>query len=194
MTTPRGKRGLAFEKEIDNACLFYLEKRLADIIKYHTKVVPVRDKQTGMPKSFFYSAKAGCDYRGILENGRGIVFEAKHVAGRSLSINPKIFKPTQIQEIIRAGIWGHEAFVLTRWSDGAIIRLDWDGLLGSLGEMWDDPFVIPHYRFVEYCEKQLADGGKRKSIPFALFKKYGREISYYNGILNFLCCWPDDED
>lgn len=82
----RGKKAKAaggyFENMISRACSYYREKEIANIEKTPEpmKVLKPMPKQPGRFIACFVKA-AQPDYKGTIQGGRAIVFEAKHTEG-----------------------------------------------------------------------------------------------------------------
>ena len=72
-------QGLAFEKAVDDACLYYQMHKIANIEKTPEpmRVIQALDRRRGIFKAVFEKS-AQPDYKGTLRGGRSVAFDAKH--------------------------------------------------------------------------------------------------------------------
>lgn len=101
--------GLHFEDMIDAACRFYEEKKVAVIEKTPEPMKPIKNIGGGRFISYF-EKKAQPDYKGTLEDGRSIVFEAKH-SGEDRIAQSRLTKE-QIDRLEKHSKLGAKTFIL----------------------------------------------------------------------------------
>lgn len=76
--------GIQFEELLNTACQFYLRKGVASIEKTPEPMRVIRNNKDGTMTAIF-EKKAQPDFKGCLEGGKCIIFEAKHTSGSSIS-------------------------------------------------------------------------------------------------------------
>lgn len=85
-----GKRaksnGEHFEALIDTACKFYEAAGVAYIVKTPEPMKPLKSIRAGQFLAV-YTKQAQPDYKGTLNGGRAVVFEAKHTANNRIERN-----------------------------------------------------------------------------------------------------------
>jgi len=154
----RGK-GEFFEKLIEASCIQYRNKGIADIQKTPEpmKVTKAIDRRKGIFQATF-EKKAQPDFKGVLNGGQAVIFEAKHTD--AASIQQKRISDEQQRNFETHHKLGAECFVLISFKAKRFYKVpwtDWENMKQVLGK-------------VSVNEKDLAD----------------YEIPFENGILNFL--------
>lgn len=114
--------GDAFERRLSNACEFYLQKGLA-----HIEKTPEPFHITGKDKNGavrgYYEKKGQPDYKGILCDGTGIMFEAKHTD--SGKINQGAITDTQWENLDIYERFGAHCYVMVSVGLAKFYRVPW---------------------------------------------------------------------
>ncbi|MCD8355889.1 MAG: Holliday junction resolvase RecU [Clostridia bacterium] len=114
--------GANFEKLIDSACNYYRREGIADIEKTPEPMKPI--KSIGGGKFIaVYTDKAQADYKGYLQDGKAVYFEAK--ATMTDRITQDRVTKNQTERLERAYRMGVEVFVLCCFNDMVFIRVPW---------------------------------------------------------------------
>lgn len=153
------RNGEYFEKMIEVACRYYRQSGIADIQKTPEpmRVIGVLDKSKGHFKAAF-EKQAQPDFKGVLNGGQAIIFEAKHTNGKL--IEQKRLSDEQVENFGTHYKFGAKCFVLVSFEMKRFYRIPW--------ETWRDmQFIF-----------------KKKSVNESDIKGY--EVTYANGIIDFL--------
>lgn len=114
--------GLHFEKLIDEACRFYAEKGIADIEKTPEPLRPIKAIGDGRFIAV-YTGEAQADYKGYLDGGRAVYFEAKATAGDRITQDR--VTPNQTDRLNRAYGMGATVFVLCCIGGDRFAKVPW---------------------------------------------------------------------
>lgn len=124
----RGKKSKAaggyFENMISRACTYYRDKNIAYIEKTPEpmKVLKPMPKQPGRFIACFVKA-AQPDYKGTIQGGRAIVFEAKHTEGSK--IDRSRLTAEQMRCLEKHSKLGAHAFVIVSFGLRRFFRIPW---------------------------------------------------------------------
>ena len=157
-----GKRskvaGEFFEELIETACQYYREKGTAEISKTPE---PMRQIGPRNKKGQFlacYTKQAQPDYKGTLDGGRAVVFEAKHTDSERMSRDA--ISPEQEKQLNSHKALGAWCFVMVSFGFRRYFRVPW----------------------TVFRDMKLYYG--RKYITPEDVKEY--EVKYSGGVLRFL--------
>lgn len=114
--------GEAFERRLSNACEFYLRKGWAHIEKT-PEPFHITGKDTNGVVRGYYEKKGQPDYKGILCDGTGIMFEAKHTD--SLRINQRVITDTQWKNLDIYEKFGARCYVMVSLGLEKFYRVPW---------------------------------------------------------------------
>lgn len=114
--------GLHFEDMIDAACRFYEEKKVAAIEKTPEPMRPIKSLGGGRFIAYF-EKQAQPDYKGTLEDGRAIVFEAKHSGTEKIEQNR--LSREQIERLQKHSELGAITFILVSINLQSFYRVPW---------------------------------------------------------------------
>lgn len=115
--------GETFERWISNACEFYLDKDYAHIEKTPEPFHITGKDQSGTVHGY-YEKKGQPDYKGILCDGTGIMFEAKHTD--SDRINQNVITDTQWKSLDIYERYGAHCYVMVSLELRNFYRVPWD--------------------------------------------------------------------
>ncbi len=122
-----GKRSKAsgemFERWLSHACEFYLSKGLAHIEKT-PEPFHITGKDSSGTVRGFYEKKGQPDYKGILCDGTGIMFEAKHTD--SDRISQSVVTDTQWRSLDVYERFGAHCFVMVSLGLERFYRVPWN--------------------------------------------------------------------
>jgi len=159
----KGKRakvaGEHFENMISGACSFYYDRNLANIEKTPEpmKVLKPMPKQPGKFIACFTKA-AQPDYKGTIQGGRAIVFEAKHTDDDK--IERKRLTDEQMDGLEKHHKLGALAFVLVSFSLQSFYRIPWP-VWRDMKELYGRQYLKPDEIA---CYKIPAPGGVIKLL------------------------------
>lgn len=123
----RGKQarlaGSYFESMISGSCDYYLDRGLAKIEKTPEPMKPLGPKNYKGQFLACYTKQAQPDYKGTLEGGRAVVFEAKHTDDDRIEFN-RLTKE-QRDDLEHHHKLGAVAFVLVSMSLTECFRVPW---------------------------------------------------------------------
>jgi len=159
----RGKRakvaGEHFENMISGACSFYYDRNLANIEKTPEpmKVLKPMPKQPGKFIACFAKA-AQPDYKGTIQGGRAIVFEAKHTDDDK--IERKRLTDEQMDGLEKHHKLGALAFVLVSFGLQSFYRIPWP-VWRDMKEIYGRQYLKPDEIA---CYKIPAPGGVIKLL------------------------------
>ena len=152
------KEGEAFERIIENACAFYRQHGTAEIEKTPEPMRQLGAKDGRGQFRACYQKKAQPDFKGTIDGGRSVVFEAKHTDADRI-----------LQSVITSNQWralsahqklGADAFVLVSIGLCEFFRIPW--------EDWKNMEELTGYKHMKRSDMD----------PY--------RISYHNGVLRFL--------
>lgn len=115
--------GEMFERWLSQACEFYLEKRLAHIEKT-PEPFHITGKDSSGTVRGYYEKKGQPDYKGILCDGTGIMFEAKHTD--SDRINQSVVTDTQWKNLDIYEQFGAHCYVMVSIKLERFYRVPWN--------------------------------------------------------------------
>lgn len=122
-----GKRskssGSAFERLLSLACDYYLDLGIAYIEKTPEPFHIISKDNMGLVKGF-YEKKGQPDYKGVLCDGSGIVFEAKHTD--SDTIKQSVITETQWKSLDIYEKFGAHCYVIVSIGFQNFYRVPWD--------------------------------------------------------------------
>lgn len=115
-------QGEYFESMIGAACDYYRQKGIADIEKTPEPMRPIKDLGSGKFVAV-YTALAQADFKGFLQGGRAVYFEAKYTdTGK---ITQDRVTDNQTERLERAYQYGAYAFVLCYFGAVGFYRIPW---------------------------------------------------------------------
>lgn len=124
MTGARSRaEGAGFESLINSACEYYRTKGIADIEKTPEPMKPLGGADRSGRFLACYTKQAQPDYKGILEGGTAVTFEAKHTNSGKMGIDR--VSSTQAACLSRTTLLGGVAFVLCSFGANAYYRVPW---------------------------------------------------------------------
>lgn len=115
--------GEIFEKWISNACTLYLEKGIAHIEKTPEPFHITGKEQNGTVKGY-YEKKGQPDFKGILCDGTGIMFEAKHT--EQGKIVQSVVSDTQWSNLDIYESFGAHCYVMVSMGLRRFYRVPWN--------------------------------------------------------------------
>ncbi len=115
--------GEMFERWLSQACEFYLTKQLAHIEKT-PEPFHITGKDGDGTVRGYYEKKGQPDYKGILCDGTGIMFEAKHTD--SDRINQSVVTDTQWKNLDIYEQFGAHCYVMVSIRLERFYRVPWD--------------------------------------------------------------------
>lgn len=153
----RVKNGKNFEKLIEKSCKRYKQLGVAIIYKNEE---PLRPSGVGKGGGFnaFYSKKSVPDFTGVINGGRTIMIEAKHVTGKSMPFSR--VQEHQLQYLTDFAKLGALSFILISF------------------EM-TDYYMVPLHVFVD-----LKEHNGKKSVNKKELEEH--RVNMIDGSLNFL--------
>lgn len=116
------KSGETFERWISTACKFYLNKGLAHIEKTPEPFHITGKDMNGVVRGY-YEKKGQPDYKGILCDGTGIMFEAKHTD--SDRIKQSVITETQWESLDIYEKFGAHCYVMVSLGLESFFRVPW---------------------------------------------------------------------
>lgn len=155
--------GDAFENWISQACEFYLQKGWAYIEKT-PEPFHITGKDGNGVVHGYYEKKGQPDYKGILCDGTGIMFEAKHTdSGR---INQKAVTETQWKSLDTYERFGAHCYVMVSIGLMKFYRVPWR-IWKRMKEMFGHKFMteqeLEPYRLLEkQCTILILEGVELK--------------------------------
>lgn len=115
--------GETFERWISNACEFYLREGWAHIEKTPEPFHITGKDQSGVVRGY-YEKQGQPDYKGILCDGTGIMFEAKHTD--SDRISQSVITDTQWKSLDIYEKFGAHCYVMVSMGLQKFYRVPWD--------------------------------------------------------------------
>lgn len=138
--------GERFENMISAACNYYRSQNIADIEKTPEPMRPLKpygDRRRGQYVAVF-TKKAQNDYKGILNGGRCIAFEAKHTDADKIEASAVSDRQAELLENYEK--MGASCFVLVSFKFEQFYRIPWsvwrdmkDIRRGKLARTWTTP-------------------------------------------------------
>lgn len=116
------KSGETFERWISTACKFYLNKGFAHIEKTPEPFHITGKDMNGVVRGY-YEKKGQPDYKGILCDGTGIMFEAKHTD--SDRIKQSVITETQWENLDIYEKFGAHCYVMVSLGLRSFFRVPW---------------------------------------------------------------------
>lgn len=80
-------RGEAFERMIDHSCAIYAKQKIALIEKTPEAMKVVKRNADGKTFTAVFEKKSQVDYKGLLNTGRAVAFDAKHTSDKKFNIS-----------------------------------------------------------------------------------------------------------
>ena len=115
--------GKMFERQIEDACDHYRATGAADIEKTPEPIRQLGKKDGAGRFMACYEKRAQPDYKGTLEGGRSIVFEAKHTSTEKME--QKVVLEQQAQALDRHEKLGAACFVIVSFGLTDFYRVPW---------------------------------------------------------------------
>lgn len=112
-----------FEELLTLACQFYLEKGVASIEKTPEPMHVIQNNKNGTMTAIFLK-KAQPDFKGCLEGGKCIIFEAKHTSGTSIS--RAVISDRQEETLNIYEKMGALTYVIVSFSHQNFYRIPWN--------------------------------------------------------------------
>jgi recombination protein U len=118
--------GELFERWIENACNYYMEKGVAYIEKTPEPMKPIKPYGERSRGQFiaYYAKTAQPDYKGILCDGTGIMFEAKHTDTDKMHQN--VVSEDQRNSLDQYEKYGAHCYVMVSMRLEKFYRVPWD--------------------------------------------------------------------
>lgn len=117
--------GGMFEKILNAACMHYRDKGIAIIEKTPEPMRPLKpygDRRKGQYIACF-EKQAQPDYKGVLQNGKAVIFEAKHTDKDR--IRESVITETQRQNLDDFEKMGAQCFVMVSMGFEEFYRVPW---------------------------------------------------------------------
>lgn len=145
------QNGLSFEKKVIFSCEYYSANHIAAIEKTPEpmKIIGTDESRKGLFKAVF-EKKAQPDFKGTLNNGRCVLFEAKHTTSNYIS--KKVVLEVQSNKLNQYESLGALCFVLVSFNFENYYRIPWtvwinmENIFGKayLKEIDIQKYKIPH--------------------------------------------------
>lgn len=123
LQTQRRSNGLSFEEVIEAGCDYYRALGIADIDKTPEPMRPLRNLGEGQVIAV-YTKSAQPDFKGILNGGISIVFEAKQTSTDRM-LQSRVTEE-QTKKLETTDKMGGVAFVLCAFDTGNFYRVPWN--------------------------------------------------------------------
>lgn len=142
----RGKRskmvGQLFEQMVEVSCGYYAEQQRAKIEKTPEpmRVLSRMDRQGTFKACFTKVAQP--DYKGVLDGGKAVIFEAKHTDGESITYHR--LTDAQLAAMEAYYNMGAECFILVSFSFCDFYRIPWTE--------WKDMQMLYGRKYIKRCE------------------------------------------
>lgn len=147
--------GEQFENMIAKACDLYRQHDIADIEKTPEPMKVLKDMGNGRFLACFTKA-AQPDYKGIMQGGRAVEFEAKYTDRDRME--QSYVTPEQEERLQRAYQYGAHVFVMVAFGLLNIYRIPWDvwsGMKGKYGRKYITPADVTEYRVSYSCDGKI---------------------------------------
>ncbi|MCI8620234.1 MAG: recombinase [Oscillospiraceae bacterium] len=116
-------KGKNFETRLDASFTYYKERGSAIVEKTPEPMRPVKPMGNGKFISYF-EKKAQPDYKGTLNGGRTVLFEAKYTSTDRLEQSRVL--PGQADYLDRHQALGARCFILAGFGSGEVYNVPWD--------------------------------------------------------------------
>lgn len=154
--------GDTFERWISNACDYYRSKGIAHIEKTPEPMRPIQpygDRKRGQYIAIFEKA-AQPDYKGILCDGTGIMFEAKHTSTEKMQQN--VVSEVQWKNLDLYEKYGAHCYVMVSMNLKRFYRVPWD-VWKRMKELYgrkymNDSDLKPYELKVKQCTILILEG------------------------------------
>lgn len=144
--------GETFERWLSSACRYYLQKEIAHIEKTPEPFHITGKERDGTVRGY-YEKKGQPDYKGVLCDGTGIMFEAKHTDTKK--INQSVVTETQWKSLDIYEKFGAHCFVMVSIGLVKFYRVPWD--------IWKQMKKLFGHKYMS--EEELK--------PYRLMERYG---------------------
>lgn len=122
-----GKRSRAaggfWEELLEDSCEYYSLMRKAEITKTPEPMKPIGPKNQKGQFLACYTKQAQPDYKGTLDGGRAVVFEAKHTDSARMKRN--VISSEQERQLDRHAALGAECFVMVSFAFRQYFKVPW---------------------------------------------------------------------
>jgi len=138
--------GRAFERYIDEALAYYEQRGEAIIMKTPEPMRPTKDLGGGRFVAH-HEKKAQPDYKGVLKDGRAVIFEAKYTTADRMEQSR--VTPEQTAALNKCAAMGAECFVIVGFGLQDVFKLpwsDWRDMKARWGRMYITPDDLGGYR------------------------------------------------
>ena len=155
--------GETFERWLTNACEFYLREGWAHIEKT-PEPFHITGKDTNGVVRGYYEKKGQPDYKGILCDGTGIMFEAKHTD--SNRINQSVVTDKQWESLDIYERFGAHCYVMVSMGLMKFYRVPW-GIWKQMKELFGHKFMTeqelkPYQLQEKHCTILILEGVELK--------------------------------
>lgn len=143
--------GEMFERYLSRSCEYYLEKNIAFIEKTPEPFHITKKLNDGNVQGY-YEKKGQPDYKGVLCDGTGISFEAKHTD--SGKIKQEVITETQWNSLDTYEKFSAKCFVMVSMGLTKFYRVpwkDWKNMKDEFGRKYMDENNLEPYRLKEKC-------------------------------------------
>lgn len=131
--------GQTFEDIISRSCEFYSDLGIAEIEKTPEPMKPIKRLERGHFLAVF-TKRAQPDYKGTAENGRSIVFEAKHTDTDRMSRD--VISPEQEKRLNKHEKLGAECFVLVSFGFVRFFKVPWN-IFRDMKQHFCRKYIVP---------------------------------------------------
>ena len=161
----RRMAGAAFEQMIDESLKFYALIGEAEIKKTPEPMKPIRPAGRNGQFIACYTKQAQPDYKGTLNGGRSVIFDAKHTDAEKIDYSR--VTEEQYGELEAHYLMGAEVFILVSFGMTDFYRVPWEvwrkmqSIFGHkhMKKAECEPYRVP----VGYNTIQLLDGIERRA-------------------------------
>ena len=143
--------GETFERWITSACQYYLDKDIAHIEKT-PEPFHITGKDNDGSVRGYYEKKGQPDYKGILCDGTGIMFEAKHTDQGQM--NQNVVTDTQWKSLDTYEKFGAHCYVMVSLGLREFYRVPWSiwkQMKDLFGHKYMTPDELKPYKLQEKC-------------------------------------------
>lgn len=151
--------GETFERWIESACQYYLDLNIAHIEKTPEPFHITGKDRDGTVKGY-YEKKGQPDYKGILCDGTGIMFEAKHTSTEKMQQN--VVSEVQWKNLDLYEKYGAHCYVMVSMNLKRFYRVPWD-VWKRMKELYgrkymNDSDLKPYELKVKQCTILILEG------------------------------------
>ena len=132
--------GAGFENLINQACDYYSTHGVACIDKTPEPMKPLGGADRSGRFLACYTKQAQPDYKGVLDGGKAVVFEAKHTSSEKMGFER--VSPAQALILSRTAALGGVAFVLCSFGQKAFYRVPW-AVWCDMKNLFGRKYVMP---------------------------------------------------